>query len=519
MLTNQDKLTGEQFKELQTALLDAFPSRQKMEQMVRIELHLNLDAIAGGSDLTDIYFNLIEWAEAQGRTAELVTNARKFNAGNPTLKNWVQTYFPLLSVADSANPIDRRSVISQQFDTWIGLYYPYIHFRDESWLKLAALYWDKMGRIVPHQYETHDSDIVKQLKEEVDFIENVVPDYETDLVGQKFLVVLVEHEAKLRTYYGLDAWFPHLESKPGLDLAAHPLEYTFDQSAKRIRIDRTQQQALAREDAALAFVHFKKMGPELFGALEATHLAALTEDEQWVGMHPKLVTVYMTALANEMAARKHYHPLTNNTKDHIAVTGYTPERLTQALLGNVTLVQSEPTAHEIIAQMANIALRFVAPKNIAEVPLDKIIELRDKRTKELANFQGYIKELVDEMPWLYTVDPIALESHLKVLYRKQIKPHLDEIEALCRSMKIETIDRTMNVRAVASELPAGDPVAINSGEIALNLQPSIIDKYRWEKTRTEAAAAYLFHVNEQLKPNTLGEQISQQSRQLSLSPQ
>ena len=29
----------------------------------------------------------------------------------------------------------------------IGLYDPYIHFRDDNWLKLTALYWDKMARI------------------------------------------------------------------------------------------------------------------------------------------------------------------------------------------------------------------------------------------------------------------------------------------------------------------------------------------------------------------------------------
>ncbi len=27
----------------------------------------------------------------------------------------------------------------------MGLYYPYVHFRDERWLKLAALYWPKTG--------------------------------------------------------------------------------------------------------------------------------------------------------------------------------------------------------------------------------------------------------------------------------------------------------------------------------------------------------------------------------------
>ena len=28
---------------------------------------------------------------------------------------------------------------------YIGLYYPLIHFKDDAWIKLTALYWDKMA--------------------------------------------------------------------------------------------------------------------------------------------------------------------------------------------------------------------------------------------------------------------------------------------------------------------------------------------------------------------------------------
>ena len=46
----------------------------------------------------------------------------------------------------------------------IGLYYPFIHFKNEDWLKASALYWDKMGRIVPYGYEIrNDTETVKRL--------------------------------------------------------------------------------------------------------------------------------------------------------------------------------------------------------------------------------------------------------------------------------------------------------------------------------------------------------------------
>ncbi len=44
--------------------------------------------------------------------------------------------------------------------TYFGLYYPFIHFKDEGWLKLTALYWDGMKRIVPSGARLRDSDEV-----------------------------------------------------------------------------------------------------------------------------------------------------------------------------------------------------------------------------------------------------------------------------------------------------------------------------------------------------------------------
>jgi hypothetical protein len=31
----------------------------------------------------------------------------------------------------------------------IALYYPYIHIRDDNWLKAAALYWPRIARLAP----------------------------------------------------------------------------------------------------------------------------------------------------------------------------------------------------------------------------------------------------------------------------------------------------------------------------------------------------------------------------------
>ena len=54
--------------------------------------------------------------------------------------------------------------------------YPFIHFKDEVSLKFIALYWDKTGCIVPGEYGViRDSGTVKQLADELGFIENFEP--------------------------------------------------------------------------------------------------------------------------------------------------------------------------------------------------------------------------------------------------------------------------------------------------------------------------------------------------------
>ena len=44
-----------------------------------------------------------------------------------------------------------------------ALYFPYIHFQNEDWLKYTLLYWDGVKRIVPRSYYPEDSEAVKIL--------------------------------------------------------------------------------------------------------------------------------------------------------------------------------------------------------------------------------------------------------------------------------------------------------------------------------------------------------------------
>ncbi len=56
-------LSGQQRKQLQFALIDAFPTTASLEQMLAFELDKKLRAIAGEGSLQEIVFQLIQTAE------------------------------------------------------------------------------------------------------------------------------------------------------------------------------------------------------------------------------------------------------------------------------------------------------------------------------------------------------------------------------------------------------------------------------------------------------------------------
>ncbi|MGH2533846.1 MAG: effector-associated domain EAD1-containing protein [Thermomicrobiales bacterium] len=84
------KLTGGQYDQLTDALLDAFPSLGRLRRMVRTGLGRSLDEITLGDNLRELVEELVDAAESEGWTAELVEAARASNPGNPMLFAFAQ---------------------------------------------------------------------------------------------------------------------------------------------------------------------------------------------------------------------------------------------------------------------------------------------------------------------------------------------------------------------------------------------------------------------------------------------
>jgi hypothetical protein len=85
-------LTGQEYWQLQQALISAFPSQAMLKQIVRFSFDVGLDEVAGGENYSEIVFNLIQWTESEGKSAQLVDKALQQKPGNEDLKAFVQTY-------------------------------------------------------------------------------------------------------------------------------------------------------------------------------------------------------------------------------------------------------------------------------------------------------------------------------------------------------------------------------------------------------------------------------------------
>jgi hypothetical protein len=77
-------LTGQQLRALRNALVDAF-NYASFEQMLRFELDKRLENIAGKGPLNSVAFTVIDTAEMEGWTLDLVRAARIANPGNANL--------------------------------------------------------------------------------------------------------------------------------------------------------------------------------------------------------------------------------------------------------------------------------------------------------------------------------------------------------------------------------------------------------------------------------------------------
>lgn len=131
------QLSGTELKKLVNAIISAYPTQEDLAMMVQFELEENLNAIAGGKNLTQLAFNLVtQWAIPRGKIYRLIIAAYQTNPDNSELKEFYESV------------VLKKRFLLEATPTAIN-FGPDINWRGEtdeiqlqSWLRPEPDYWD-----------------------------------------------------------------------------------------------------------------------------------------------------------------------------------------------------------------------------------------------------------------------------------------------------------------------------------------------------------------------------------------
>jgi hypothetical protein len=399
--------------------------------------------------------------------------------------------------------------------TYIGLYHPFIHFRSDGWVKLASLYWDRMARIVPPGYPITDSEVVQRFKDS-GFIKDFPPDPAViKRVGDEFVGLVEQHGDALRAYF-----------------EAHPSD------ALPLRQGLVIPPGAPPPDPRMGYVLAEqKVSADLARALQQRSLAQpyldMTSKQRWLAVPPKLATVYVARLAEEMCSgdsqisdQDRLIATTDEALNHLAVSGCSIERLAQGLLEDANFVGDKPTSREVEADLATLAIQSLVPKDIESIPTERFTELRQRRSAELQAFRAHIHERVSSMTWLQGVTSRAeLQARLEV-EAEALKRQQDSLRDSLRSQGVDVVQSALNVSVAAPALftsaekmfnvTPSDPVvagALGLGALAFSLLPIFRDAAKKRGAAVQGSpAAYLLSVERDLNPSGLTSTIAAQAR-------
>lgn len=381
------------------------------------------------------------------------------------------------------------------------LYYPFIHFRDEAWLKLSALYWDDVTRIVPRSYTPRDSKEVRLL-EEAEVLRRVDPGAYEAPVGQLFEILLRRYSAGLVRRYDVSR------------------RETWPDNAERFSLKS------ARSSKSLAFIHGSKLEPALVEQLLKLKLALRSHDTKWLGMHPAIVSAYMIALAAEISRRRGLSPMSDSTRHLGGVTSCSVDDLARSLVGDLDLSKKRRSnpynnqAEVTSERVAFVLLRTVLPQRLDGVAAKRIVELRRQHQSARHAFHGYVDDLRQRLATAQISEPDALDEHIRLEYERRLKPEMKDLQQGLRAVGINTVLGTVGV---ALTVPVGSllgaPIATTAAAATTaGLGLAALAQRQRESARglmKGSPASFLF-VTQQLRPQTLADRLSSTLRRFTL---
>lgn len=435
---------------------------------------------------------------------------------------------------------DRRLLLSSgEMPRRYGLYHPYFHIRNSAWLKVAALYWPRIVRIVPDGYEPRDSSDVRQLIVEADFIRTMPPGSSVEAASQTFLELLDGHGHWMRERFASETRLGELEA----DLSRlNPEQFVYSaaddfQSTSVLGPSSSMSQPRSTEyQSKFAVIHRNQMTPELANVLITERLADIArfapharlsvigddmfpvvdpDRTNWLVADRRLVSAYSTVFADDFARANHLTPTTDQL-DAFSLTGdWSADALIDVLAGPDQRPKAQTHGQDFASCLGFLALELVVPKDLGSVPIDRIIEIRSRYGKEFNAFGCLVDHtaaaLSEGLPQIR--DRAQLDSYINDAVTHTFLRPLDELKAALRSLGIDATTLSINVR---TELPAGlvlaggtwlagHPMVAGAAGVGIGILGigRNLRKERRHAMTNDPAMSYLLHLERQLTPGDL----------------
>ena len=389
---------------------------------------------------------------------------------------------------------------SQRF----GLYYPYLHFPD-NWLKVAALYWPRMGRIVPPALSLGDSDIVRTLSDDLNFIENVAPGSAAEELTFTLTQILEAHYAELRNRYSVSS-HPFVMSNWCRPSWPQPQQMADDW--------RIRNQRELRAAATVVALHAGKGEDRLWQMLSDAGLAVRSGD--WWGLHPELAWLYMCVLTDKLARRNLLIPTTDQYIAHIESFGWTDE-----LFGNA-VVGKNPQATALNQggrreQVGLLALNFVIPSDLENVPISKIVRLRQRYFADFDAFYDQVTNLAHSLDNELTeiADEDVLVAYIANEVERRFRRPLAELQGAMRGMGVGTLVTALTTKfelptsaAILGGALSRNPVIVAGAALAFGAGALVRSYQQTRHQVSPSAASYLWRVDQAVNSDTLLRRIT-----------
>ncbi|WP_406409521.1 DUF6236 family protein [Streptomyces sp. NBC_01643] len=409
----------------------------------------------------------------------------------------------------------------------MGLYYPYIHFRNEQWLKLAALYWPRIARVVPNGYRVRDSRTTAILTDELDFVVSVPPNHSATAVAGIFTEAIERHTLQRNQEFRV--FTSDLAISPGNQYVADGAADSWLPNGHAEAYGPPPSRPLRR----LAGVYRDEVAPPLREALTQAGLAlettrqihvgtAARETGQWLAMDPSLAWAYKCALTEHLARVNELEPLTDGIAAYALTRPWTVDRVL-ALLNEPDSMPDGPTdfghlqhsavAEDTATRVAMLAMQLVVPQDLTAVPAERIVAVRKRCGAEFDAFRDAVTTAAGELTELplESADPAVVAAYLDQIVARRFEQPLGNLRSAMRGLNMET---ALSAASMKFELPAaaaalggtvaGQPAVATAGGLAfamVGLGHSW--KQGWADRRAASPESYLLRVGKGLRPRSL----------------